>query len=66
MKSRDKELWAVAVWVEKTHGTDGPRYIAEQVGRLALEGDEGGVAMWRNVAARFDQLSRSENPGRAS
>jgi hypothetical protein len=53
----DQELWAVALWVEKHRGADGPRYIAEQIGRLALEGDEAGVEMWRKVAERFDQLS---------
>ncbi|QDM41341.1 hypothetical protein [Altererythrobacter sp. TH136] len=59
--TRDKELWAVALWVERTHGEYGPQYIAEQIGRLALEGDEGGIAMWRSVAERFDQLSEREN-----
>ena len=57
MMSRDQELWAVALWVEKRHGADGPRYIAEQVGRLALLDDSAGVDRWREVASRFDQLS---------
>ncbi len=54
--TRDQELWGVALWVEKNHGESGPTYIASQIERLALEGDEAGVAMWRTVAERFDQL----------
>ncbi|MGV3555170.1 MAG: DUF6961 family protein [Croceibacterium sp.] len=30
--------------------------IAEQVKRLVLQGDVGGVSMWGAVAERFDQL----------
>lgn len=31
----EQELWAVALWVEKHHGLNGPDHIAEQVTRLA-------------------------------
>lgn len=54
--TRDQELWAVALWVEKQHGEDGPRFIAEQIGRLALAGEAAGVATWKAVALRFDML----------
>jgi len=60
--TREQELWGVALWVEKRHGTDGPRFIAEQVGRLALAGDVAGVHHWRAVAARFDRLAQAEVP----
>ena len=46
--NRDQELWGVALWVEKRHGADGPRFIAEQVGRLALAGEDRGVTMARD------------------
>jgi hypothetical protein len=59
--TRDQELWGVALWVEKQHGANGPRWIAEQVGRLALANDAVGVAMWKAVAARYHSLS--ESPG---
>jgi hypothetical protein len=42
----ERELWAIALWVEKHHGTEGPAYIAEQIERLAMDRDEAGVAMW--------------------
>lgn len=53
---RDKELWALALHVERKHGADGPRYIAEQVGKYALAGEQGGVDLRRELARRFDQL----------
>lgn len=54
--TRDQELWGVALWVEKAHGAAGPTHIAEQITRLARDGDEQGVTMWRTVAERFDQV----------
>lgn len=52
----EQELWALALWVEKHHGNDGPNHIAEQVTRLAEAGDFEGVTMWLKVADRFDAL----------
>lgn len=52
----EQELCGVALWVEKQHGPNGPRFIAEQVGRLALSGEAEGVAMRKAVASRLDQL----------
>jgi len=52
----------VALWVDKHHGADGPRHIAEQIGRLALEGDGGGIALWKKVAARLSELQRVKRP----
>ena len=58
----EHELWAFALWVEEHHGDAGLEYIAEQVGRLATEGDLEGVAMWRKVADRFDLLKAQSTP----
>ena len=57
--TREQELWGVALWVEKNHGESGPAYIVSQIERLALEDDEAGVAMWRTVAGRLDQLRQA-------
>lgn len=54
---RDKEDLAVALWVEKKQGAKGAVYIAEQIGRLALENDTAGIARWKRIAARYDALS---------
>lgn len=59
--TREQELWGVALWVEKHHGANGPRFIAEQVGRNALAGEAEGVSLWRGVAERFEAL-RCEVP----
>lgn len=50
------EIWAEALWVEQHKGDDGPRYIAEQVSRLALDNDLDGVARWKLIAAAYDRL----------
>ena len=52
-------MWGIALWVEKNHGESGPTYVASQIERLALEGDEAGVTMWRIVAERFKQLRQT-------
>lgn len=57
--TRDQELWGVALWLDRTHGDEGPAHIAQEVARLAKAGDPAGVAMWRQVAERYDQLRQT-------
>jgi hypothetical protein len=57
MMTRDQELWGVALWVEKTYGEDGWLHIAQEQDRLLAAGDLDGVAMWRAVGERFEQLA---------
>ena len=60
--TRDQELWGVALWVEKTRAEAGWLFIAQQQDRLLAEGDLDGVAMWRDVSQRHEQLSsRDQN-----
>ncbi|MBW4331380.1 hypothetical protein KY084_10905 [Stakelama sp. CBK3Z-3] len=54
----DEERWAEALATQRIHGESGPAFIAERIGALALEGDEAGVARWKEIAQRFDQLGR--------
>lgn len=56
--TRDQELWAMALWVEKTRGEDGWLYIAEQQDRFLAEGDFDGMKLWRQIGQRFEQLGR--------
>lgn len=56
--SQDQELWGMALWVENTHGSNAPAFIAEQIGRLAQKGEDGGVELWQEVAHRFEQLEQ--------
>ena len=53
-----RERWVEALKIEEIHGDDAPRWVAERIGALALDGDEAGVARWKAVAARLDQLRR--------
>jgi hypothetical protein len=59
----DREIWACALQVMKQHGHNAPVHIAERIGALALAGDMGGVATWRRIADRVDQLSGNETAG---
>lgn len=61
----EHQIWAVALWVEKNHGDHGSVYIAEQIGRLALAGDEAGTAAWKKVAARYSELKQAPPPDRS-
>lgn len=59
--SRDQELWGIALWVEKTHGEAGWFHIAQQQDRLLAAGDDDGVALWRQVSERYEQLRKGPN-----
>lgn len=46
--------------VNRIHGTRAPLHVAERNGALALVGDAAGVARWKEIAVRLDQLVRPE------
>lgn len=52
----EQELWAIALWVEKTQGENGELHIACEMDRLLAAGDLDGVAMWRKIRERFRSL----------
>jgi hypothetical protein len=54
----DQERWAEALAIDCQYGGDAPRHVAERIGALALEGDLAGLARWRQIAARLDQMLR--------
>ena len=53
----DWELWACANHVLQTHGDQAPVHVADQIGALALVGDEAGIRTWQAIAERIVQLS---------
>jgi hypothetical protein len=63
--TRDEELLAVALWVRRTQGARGPVYIAEQIGALALRGDQAGIDHWKKVAAQYQELQNGSAPLRS-
>jgi hypothetical protein len=50
------ELWACALSLERRHGQNALPVIADRISKLARAGDFDGVANWKIIAARFDQL----------
>lgn len=52
----DRELWACANQVLESHGEKAPVFVAERIGALALAGDMDGIANWKAIARRLDQL----------
>ena len=52
----DWELWACANHVLQTHGDKAPLHVAEQIGALALKGDDDGIRTWQEIARRIAEL----------
>ena len=60
----DWELWACANTVLKTHGDSAALHVAEQLGALAIKGDEQGIRAWQEIAKRIEQFqSGAKVPG---
>jgi hypothetical protein len=56
--TKEQELWAMALWVEKNHGSEGAAFIANRLAELVDEPD--GLRMWLEVAERFEALSGAQ------
>ncbi|QUL38139.1 hypothetical protein [Erythrobacter sp. JK5] len=56
--TRDEEIWAMALWVEKHHGSDGWLFIAQKQDRLFAEGEFDGVKLWQDVGSKFEKLQK--------
>ena len=55
--TREHELWALVLWVEREHGEEGDRFIAERVLHFEASGDSGGKQLWMDVARRYIGLT---------
>ena len=58
--TRNLEIWAMALWVEKTHGDAGWLHIAQQQDRLIAASDFEGVKLWRRVGMRLEELKSDQ------
>lgn len=56
------ELWACANQVLKTQGEKAALHVAEQIGALALAGDEDGIKTWQAIARRISELTDLQGP----
>lgn len=55
----DHQRWSEALAIERQHGTDACRWVAERIGALALAGDQAGVERFKEIAAKLDELLRA-------
>lgn len=56
MDAEDRMRWAETLAIERLHGPDGPRWIAERISALAADGDMAGVGRLREIAWRYERL----------
>ncbi|NKB15991.1 MAG: hypothetical protein HC774_02265 [Sphingomonadales bacterium] len=54
--TRDHEIWAMALWVEKHHEIEGDDFIADRIASLEANGEQAGAALWLQVQKRYSQL----------
>jgi len=47
-----------AMMLLRRHGDLAPVRVAERIGELAVAGDARGVATWKRIASRMDQILR--------
>lgn len=63
----EREMWALALNVERKYGRDAPHHIEERMAAASLAGNDRAVRLWRQVAACYDKLaSRPVEPAKAS
>lgn len=56
--SRDRELWACALAVERRHGEAAFLHAAMEIDRLDAEGSREAAEVWRAVLKRIEVLDR--------
>ena len=60
--TRDQELWACAIAVEREHGEGAFLHAAMEIDRLDAEGVSKAAGVWREVLNRLNALERGEDP----
>lgn len=60
MITPEQHIWACAFAVERKPRTRAAVLVAERIGALALYGDTAGVEMWKAIAARLNDLSKTD------
>ncbi|MFH4247281.1 hypothetical protein WAI89_21245, partial [Acinetobacter baumannii] len=63
MNDEDRMRWAEALAIERLHGQDSPRWIAERIGALTVAGDTAGVERFREIARRYGRLIAARADG---
>ena len=59
--TREQEVWAMALWVDREHGEDAEDFIAGKVLYFVGQRGEGGRKLWEEVARRYVQLREAKS-----
>lgn len=54
--TREQEIWALALWIDRENGEDAEDFTAGKVLHFVERDDEAGRKLWEEVARRFVQL----------
>lgn len=60
--TRDVELWACALAIEREHGPKAFLHAAMQIDALDAQGEREAAAVWRDVLKRLEALEADEGP----
>ena len=52
----------MSLHVHRQHGDNAKLLVADRIGALALTGDIAGIALWKEVAKRLDELGNDADP----
>ena len=61
----DEERWAEALAIFRMHGIRAREFVAGRLVDLGMSGDLDGVARWREIGSRLDQLDDAKQNMRA-
>ena len=64
--TRDQELWACALAIERAHGAGAFLHASMEIDRLDGEGERAAAGVWREVLKRLDALEGRETRHGAS
>lgn len=62
MLTKDAELWACALAIEREHGLGAFLHAAMQIDELDAAGQREGAAVWRAVLQRLEELEARRGP----
>lgn len=57
--TEDEVMLGAAIMLLKRYGDQAPMRVAERIGELAVAGDDLGIATWKAIAARMDEILRA-------
>ncbi|MEE4210017.1 MAG: hypothetical protein V2I43_12195 [Parvularcula sp.] len=55
--TQEKEIYAMALWVEKHHGENGWLFIAQKQDELLAAGQDEGANLWLKVGESFEKIT---------